>query len=42
MNKGQIIETENTIKFEDIPIISPNNDILANKMSFEVKYIEIK
>ncbi|CAD8195470.1 unnamed protein product [Paramecium octaurelia] len=37
MNRGQIVETENTIKFEEVPIISPNNDILAQKMTFEIQ-----
>lgn len=32
-----MVETVDTIKFESIPIISPNNDILANQMSFEIQ-----
>lgn len=38
MNQGAdcIIESEN-IKFEDVPIISPNGDILIEKMNFEIK-----
>ena len=35
-NKGKIIVSEN-MKFEDVPILSPNGDILVEKMNFEIK-----
>ena len=34
-NKGKIIESEN-IEFVDVPILSPNGDVLVEKMSFEI------
>ena len=34
-NKGQIV-TSNKIIFEDVPIFSPNGDILIEKMNFEI------
>lgn len=33
---GRIIVSEN-LKFEDVPILSPNGDILVEKMSFEIQ-----
>lgn len=36
MNKGEIIDSEN-IKFEDVPIYTPNRDLLIEKLSFEIK-----
>ena len=35
MNKGQIIESKN-IKFEDVPIFTPNGDCLVEKVNIEV------
>lgn len=35
-NKGNIIPSEN-IQFENVPILSPNGDILIEKMNFEIK-----
>jgi ABC-type uncharacterized transport system fused permease/ATPase subunit len=34
--RGQLIEADH-IKFQDVPIVSPNGDILVSKISFEVK-----
>jgi len=39
LNRGFIADTEDTIKFEEVPIISPNGDTLVSKMDFEVKDI---
>mgnify|MGYP002622628556 FL=1 len=36
MKRGEIIESPN-IKFEDIPICTPNGDLLVEKLSFEIK-----
>ena len=36
MDKNRVIASEN-LKFVDVPIISPNGDILIEKMSFEIK-----
>lgn len=33
---GRIIISDN-LKFEDVPILSPNGDILVEKMTFEIK-----
>jgi len=41
MNKGTIIESKN-IKFEDVPIFTPNGDCLIEKVNIEVKKIDIK
>jgi|SaaInl33SG_5_DNA_1037386.scaffolds.fasta_scaffold06060_2 ATP-binding cassette subfamily D (ALD) protein 3 len=34
-NKGKIIVSDN-MRFEDVPILSPNGDILVEKMNFEI------
>lgn len=36
MNKGKIIESKN-IKFEDVPIFTPNGDCLIEKMNIEIE-----
>jgi ATP-binding cassette subfamily D (ALD) protein 3 len=36
LNRGFIEDTEDTIRFEEVPIISPNGDTLVSKMDFEV------
>lgn len=36
-NSGQIVEKDHIIKFENVPIVTPNGDILIESMSFEVK-----
>jgi ATP-binding cassette subfamily D (ALD) protein 3 len=36
MNKGQIIESKN-IRFEDVPIFTPNGDCLIEKMNIEIE-----
>lgn len=35
-NRGNIIPSEN-IQFEDVPILSPNGDILIDKMNFKIE-----
>ena len=37
INKGEIIESKN-IRFEDVPIFTPNGDCLIEKMNIEVYY----
>lgn len=34
--RGQIVQSEN-IEFEDVPIVSPNGDVLVPKLTFHVK-----
>jgi ATPase subunit of ABC transporter with duplicated ATPase domains len=34
--KGEIIPSEN-IKFEDVPVYTPNGDLLVDKLTFEIK-----
>ena len=34
--RGTIIESED-IEFKDVPIVTPNGDILVRKLSFHVK-----
>ena len=36
LSKGEVIEMDNIIKFDDVPIVSPNGDILVPRISFEV------
>jgi ATP-binding cassette subfamily D (ALD) protein 3 len=36
MNKGEIIESKN-IRFEDVPIYTPNGDCLVEKINFEIE-----
>jgi ATP-binding cassette subfamily D (ALD) protein 3 len=36
-NSGKIFEADHIIKFEDVPIVTPNGDILVRRLSFEVK-----
>ena len=36
MNQGQIIEDDNDIKFENVPIYTPNGDLISSPISFEV------
>lgn len=34
--RGQVVESEN-IEFVDVPIVSPNGDVLVPKLTFHVK-----
>lgn len=34
---GITVETDETIRFQDVPIVSPNGDVLISQLSFEVK-----
>lgn len=36
-NKGTVHEGADYIRFENVPIVSPNNDILVESCSFEIK-----
>ncbi|CAD8074471.1 unnamed protein product [Paramecium sonneborni] len=36
LDKGQIIQTEDIIEFDNVPIISPNGDTLIKGMSFKI------
>lgn len=35
LSQGEIVESD-SIKFDDVPIISPNGDVLVEKINFEV------
>lgn len=37
MNTGTIVETEDYIKFTNVPLTSPNGDVLVKSMNFEVR-----
>lgn len=37
MNLGKLIETDDFIRFTDVPIVSPTGDTFIKTMSFEVK-----
>lgn len=36
MNKGEIVDSKN-IKFEDVPLLTPNGDCLVEKINFEIE-----
>jgi ATP-binding cassette subfamily D (ALD) long-chain fatty acid import protein len=36
-NRGQVVESEDDIIFDQVPIISPNGDVLVKSLSFHVK-----
>jgi len=36
MGKGEFVDSD-VIKFEEVPIVSPNGDVLVEKISFEIK-----
>lgn len=36
-NSGKIVETDHLIRFENVPIVTPNGDVLVKELSFEVK-----
>ncbi|KAJ2763776.1 ATP-binding cassette long-chain fatty acid transporter pxa2 [Coemansia nantahalensis] len=35
--RGQVIESEDDIEFDGVPIVSPNGDVLVRRLSFHVK-----
>ncbi len=35
--RGEVIENSATIEFTDVPIVSPNGDVLLKKLSFYLK-----
>lgn len=37
LDKGKLIETEDIIEFDKMPIISPNGDVLIKEMSIKIK-----
>nr|QUF59459.1 ATP-binding cassette transporter Abcd3 [Brachionus angularis] len=36
-NSGKIVYNDNIIKFDRVPLVTPNGDLLINELSFEVK-----
>jgi len=36
-NSGSIVEADRLIRFENVPIVTPNGDVLIKSLSFEVK-----
>ena len=34
---GEIVETDHVIRFEGVPLVTPNGDVLIRSMDFEVK-----
>lgn len=34
---GEIIETDHVIRFEGVPLVTPNGDVIIRTMDFEVK-----
>ncbi len=38
LSKGEIVETDNEIAFDNIPIVSPNGDMLVETLSFKIKH----
>ena len=37
MGEGQVVESEDTIILEEVPIITPNRDVVVAKLSFQVR-----
>lgn len=35
--KGQMVFMDNIIKFETVPLVTPNGDVLVKDLTFEVK-----
>ena len=35
-DKGEVLESEDTIILEDVPIVTPNKDVVATGLSFQV------
>ncbi|XP_073227312.1 ATP-binding cassette sub-family D member 3-like [Porites lutea] len=36
-NQGEIVETDHLIRFENVPLVTPNGDVLIDDLSFEVR-----
>jgi ATP-binding cassette subfamily D (ALD) protein 3 len=36
-NSGKIVYQDNIIKFDNVPLVTPNGDLLIESLSFEVK-----
>ncbi|XP_068676125.1 ATP-binding cassette sub-family D member 3-like [Montipora foliosa] len=36
-NKGEIVEVDHLIRFESVPLVTPNGDVLIRELSFEVR-----
>ena len=39
--KGEVFESEDTIVLEDVPIVTPNKDVVAAGLSFQVLRISL-
>lgn len=37
--RGKITFQDNIIRFEAVPLVTPNGDVLVKELSFEVKYV---
>ncbi|XP_037932134.1 ATP-binding cassette sub-family D member 3-like, partial [Teleopsis dalmanni] len=37
-NKGEMVFVDNIIKFEKVPLVTPNGDILLKELTFEVRF----
>ena len=35
---GEVIDTQNTILLEDVPVITPNGDVVVKSLSFKVSF----
>ena len=40
-SQGEVVESEDTIVLESVPIITPNRDIVVSSLSFEVSYFTL-
>ena len=36
--RGQVVESENTIVLEGVPIVTPNKDVVASRLTFQVSW----
>lgn len=37
--QGEMIFQDNIIRFEKVPLVTPNGDVLVKELTFEVRYI---
>ena len=35
---GEVVESEDTIILEAVPVVTPNKDVIVGSLSFEVKH----
>ena len=36
MFSGEVVDTDDTIVLEDVPVVTPNSDVVVSSLSFKV------